>query len=49
MWNDTPPQNKAEYEWLYDAFTEFSENEPGTHPRYIAAAMEEAAQLAAEA
>jgi NAD(P)-dependent dehydrogenase (short-subunit alcohol dehydrogenase family) len=41
LWKESLPQAKEEYEWLVDKFVQFSDAEVGTHPRFIAAAMEE--------
>lgn len=41
-WAKMPSKARTEYEPLVDKFLKFSEDQPGTHPRYIAAAMEEA-------
>lgn len=34
MWKKIPARARTEYEWLTGRFTKFSEDEPGTHPRY---------------
>jgi len=41
-WAAMPPQAKTEYGGFVDAFTLFSEKEKGTHPRFVALAMERA-------
>jgi len=41
-WKLMPPRAREEYGPLLDAFTKFSDEQPGTHPRYVAYAMEEA-------
>ena len=41
LWRECPPEARTEYEYLVEKFVKFSDAEPGTHPRYIAAAMEE--------
>eukprot|EP00041_Stephanoeca_diplocostata_P033144 m.1086734 g.1086734 ORF g.1086734 m.1086734 type:complete len:366 (+) comp24280_c0_seq21:135-1232(+) len=42
MWTTVPANAREEYEWLTDRFIKFSDDQPGTHPRFIAYAMEEA-------
>jgi len=41
-WALMPPRAREEYGGFVDAFTKFSEEQKGTHPRYVALAMEEA-------
>jgi len=45
-WKLMPAQAKAEYGGFVDAFTKFSDEQPGTHPRYVALAMESAMSAA---
>jgi len=42
MWKQMPPAAEKEYGGFVDAFTKFSEEQPGTHPRFVALAMETA-------
>jgi NAD(P)-dependent dehydrogenase (short-subunit alcohol dehydrogenase family) len=42
VWKAMDPRARTEYEGLVDTFLKFSEDQPGTHPRYIAKAMEDA-------
>jgi len=42
LWKMMPPQAEKEYGGFVEAFTKFSEEQKGTHPRYVALAMEEA-------
>jgi len=41
-WKLMPARARDEYGPLLDAFTKFSDEQPGTHPRYVAFAMEKA-------
>eukprot|EP00050_Salpingoeca_kvevrii_P019244 m.84021 g.84021 ORF g.84021 m.84021 type:complete len:414 (-) comp8327_c0_seq1:108-1349(-) len=41
-WSSMPPAARDEYGLWVDRFLEYSEEQPGTHPRYVAKAMEEA-------
>jgi NAD(P)-dependent dehydrogenase (short-subunit alcohol dehydrogenase family) len=41
-WALMPPQAREEYGGFVDAFTKFSEEQKGTHPRFVALAMETA-------
>jgi len=41
-WALMPAKARAEYGGFVDAFTQFSEEQKGTHPRYVALAMETA-------
>lgn len=41
LYTITPAACKAEYEWLFNAFIDFSEKEAGTHPSVVATTMEE--------
>lgn len=45
-WEKMPAKARVEYGGMVDAFIKFNEETPGTHPRYVALAMEKALSVA---